>query len=52
MATENLAPQIISRLMGEIRDLIRNPSEGIEYVESESDTVSEVHAIITGPGMM
>ena len=50
MATENLAPQVISRLMAEIRDLVRHPSEGIEYIESESDTVSEIHACITGPG--
>jgi ubiquitin-protein ligase len=50
MATENLAPQVISRLLGEIRDLVRHPSEGIEYVDNENDTVSEIHALITGPG--
>ena len=49
MATENLAPQIISRLMAEIRDLVRNPVEGIEYVDNEENTVSEIHAIISGP---
>ena len=49
MATENLAPQVISRLMGEIRDLVKNPPEGIEYIESEENSVSEVHAVITGP---
>lgn len=38
--------------MGEIRDLVRKPVEGVEYVPNEDgdDCVSEVHAIITGPG--
>jgi len=49
MATENLAPQVISRLMGEIRDLVRNPPDGIEYVDNEDSTVSEIHAMISGP---
>jgi hypothetical protein len=50
MATENLAPQVISRLLGEIRDLVRHSVDGIEYVDSDSDTVSEIHAMISGPG--
>lgn len=51
MATENLAPQVISRLMTEIRDLVRNPPEGVTYEECESEnTVSEIHALISGPG--
>lgn len=49
MATENLAPQVISRLMGEIRSLVKSPPDGIEYVETEDNTVSEIHAIINGP---
>ena len=51
MATENLAPQIISRVMGEIRQLVRSKADGIEYVadSKDSESVSEVHAIITGP---
>lgn len=49
MASENLAPQVISRLMSEMRDLIRNPPEGIEYVENEENSVSEIHAMIMGP---
>lgn len=49
MATENLAPQVISRLMGEVRDLVRRPPEGIEYVSTDDATVSEIHAIISGP---
>lgn len=49
MATENLTPQVISRLMTEIRDLVRHPAEGIEFVAGESDSVSEIFAIISGP---
>lgn len=49
MATENLAPQVISRLLGEIRDLVKRPPDGIEYVENDEQSVSEIHAIITGP---
>ena len=49
MASENLAPQVISRLMGEIRDLVKNPTDGVEYVENEDNVVSEIHAVITGP---
>ena len=49
MATENLAPQVISRLMGEIRQLVRNPPDGIEYVQNDENSVSEIHAIISGP---
>eukprot|EP01036_Dinobryon_divergens_P022280 gene22280-30522_t len=49
MATENLAPQVISRLMGEIRSLVKSPPDGIEYIETEDNTVSEIHAIISGP---
>lgn len=51
MATENLAPHIISRLMNEIRDLVRRPADGIEYVnDDDEESVSEIHAIISGPG--
>eukprot|EP01033_Poteriospumella_lacustris_P008696 gene8696-6253_t len=49
MSAENLAPQVISRLMGEIRDLVRRPAEGVEFVANEHDTVSEIHAFISGP---
>lgn len=49
MASENLPPQIISRLMGEIRELVRSPPEGVEYIASEDSSVSEIHAFIDGP---
>ena len=53
MATENLAPHIISRLLTEIRDLVRRPPEGIEYAnDDEEESVSEIHAIISGPGIL
>ena len=61
-ASENLPPQIISRLMAEIRDLKKNPAEGIEYFDQEDEettsftyipahgsSVSEIHAVINGP---
>lgn len=48
----DLAPQTISRLLSEIRDLIRNPIEGISYVESDDNSLSEIHAIISGPGAL
>lgn len=50
MSTENLAPQVISRLMREISQLVKNPPEGIKYSEEDNDnSVSEIYAIITGP---
>jgi ubiquitin-conjugating enzyme E2 S len=52
MATENLAPQIVSRVMTEIRELVRSKADGIEYDtehEGDSNGVSEVHAVIHGP---
>ena len=52
MASENLAPHIISRLMNEIRDLVRRPADGIEYVnDDDEESVTEIHAILSGPGM-
>jgi ubiquitin-protein ligase len=51
MSKVNFLPQIISRLMSEIRDLNRNPPDGIRYAEDETDgDISEIHAIISGPG--
>ena len=38
------------RIMGEIRDLVKNPIDGIRYVENDEDTVSEIHAVMDGPG--
>lgn len=49
MSTENLAPQVITRILGEIRELVRFPPDGIEYLESEENSVCELYAMITGP---
>ncbi|CAE7460990.1 UBE2S, partial [Symbiodinium microadriaticum] len=36
--------------MLEIRDLTRRPPDGVEYVDNEDgNTLSEIHAIISGP---
>eukprot|EP00607_Mallomonas_marina_P000640 CAMPEP_0182428264 /NCGR_PEP_ID=MMETSP1167-20130531/21828_1 /TAXON_ID=2988 /ORGANISM="Mallomonas Sp, Strain CCMP3275" /LENGTH=198 /DNA_ID=CAMNT_0024611041 /DNA_START=152 /DNA_END=745 /DNA_ORIENTATION=- len=49
MATENLQPQIISRILKEVRQLVKSPPDGIVYMENENSTVSEIFATITGP---
>lgn len=49
MATDSLPPQTISRLMSEIRDLVRHAPDGISYVENDSNSISEIHAVIDGP---
>ena len=50
MAGITMTPQVISRLMAEIKDLIINPPEDIIYIEQDDDTVTEIHAQISGPG--
>lgn len=44
-----LNPQVISRILTEIRDLNRKPAEGIKFIDNEENSVTEVHAIISGP---
>lgn len=44
-----LSPQVISRIMGEIRELNKNPTEGIELIDNEENSISEIHAVIIGP---
>lgn len=41
---------LLTRIMGEIRDLVKNPFEGVRYTQNDEDTVSEIHAVIDGPG--
>ena len=48
---DSLAPMIISRLGKEINSLKRRPPGGFTYIESDSDTVTEIHAQLVGPGM-
>ena len=50
MQATNLAPAVISRLLQEVRGLVKSPPDGITYVENEENSVSEIHAILTGPG--
>ena len=50
MSADNLAPQIISRLGKEINLLKRRPTGGFTYVETDNDTISEIHALLVGPG--
>lgn len=49
MSDVQLTPQIIGRVMTEIRDLNRKPADGIAFVDNEENSVSEIHAIISGP---
>ena len=37
MASENLPPQIISRVMAEIRELVKKPADGIEYYDPSNE---------------
>jgi len=46
---ENLAPQVISRLLQEVRTLRKSPPDGVAYLENEENSVSEIHAVLTGP---
>ena len=49
MSTENLAPQVISRLMREIGQLVKKAPDGIEYCNENDNSVSEIYAILKGP---
>lgn len=35
--------------MGEVKQLIKKPIEGIEYIEGDDNSISEVHCYISGP---
>ena len=47
----DLQPKVIQRVLREIRELSKNPPDGIKFVDNEDNSVSEIHAIIKGPGM-
>ncbi len=49
MSDVNFSPNVISRILGEIRDLNKNPADGIEFIDNEENSVSEIHAVISGP---
>jgi len=46
---ENISPQVISRVSREIRELVRSPPEGVQYVENEDDNLGEIFANMSGP---
>ena len=46
---ENLSPQIINRLVKELRKLSRSPPEGIKFIPNSDDRIGEIHAEIEGP---
>jgi hypothetical protein len=50
MSHDNIAPQVITRILREVRDLSRKPADGIAYMDNTENSVAEIHAIITGPG--
>ena len=52
MSNDNIAPQVITRILREVRDLSLKPADGITYVDNTENSVSEIHAIITGPGKL
>ena len=49
MSHDNISPQVISRIMREIRDLSRKPVDGITYVDNAENSVSEPRRYF-GPG--
>ena len=46
MSTENLAPQVISRLMREIGQLVKKAPDGIEYC-NENDNCTDIKSPLT-----
>ena len=46
---ENLSPQVLGRLMKELRKLSRSPPEGIKFIPNSDDNIGEIHAEIDGP---
>lgn len=48
-SSENLSPQVIGRLIKELRKLTRKPPEGIKYIPNDDDKIGEIHAEIEGP---
>lgn len=48
-ATENLPPQVMSRLGKELKKLVRAPPDGIKFIPNEEERVDEIHAEIAGP---
>ena len=44
-----LGSDLKSRMAREVRQLAQTPPEGVKYVETDADALTEVHADLTGP---
>ena len=51
MSSGSLTPAIITRVCREIRALNDNPPDGVRFYEEGGDSISEVNAVIFGPGI-
>lgn len=52
MSADSLSPQIIGRVLSEIKGLVKCSKQGdpeIEYIECDDNSISEVHCYIHGP---
>ncbi|OQR83062.1 ubiquitin-conjugating enzyme E2 [Achlya hypogyna] len=48
-AHENFSPQILQRVAKEVRQLASSPPAGIRLLETDSDSLAEIHVEISGP---
>lgn len=46
---ENLPPQVMRKLMRQIKKLSRSPPDGVTYIPRDDDNISEIYAEIDGP---
>jgi ubiquitin-conjugating enzyme E2 S len=49
MSSENLPPQVITRVAREVKKLALSPPEGIKFVPNEEENIGEIRAEIEGP---
>lgn len=50
MSYENLPPRVAKLIMREIRQLAKNPPDGVKFVPGDEDCLNEIYADINGPG--
>ena len=50
MSSENLPPRVAKLIMREIRQLAKNPPDGVKFVPGDEDCLNEIYADINGPG--
>lgn len=46
---ENLPPQVMRKLMKEIRKLSRSPPDGVKFTPRDDENISEIYAELEGP---